>query len=289
MILTKEVEVCIVPSNIKYYRDLGIDTKMMKKIIISIEKLQPQSNIRVDVSCDRCGVNRNIKYQSYYYNISRSLDLKTYMCDKCSHEKIKITNIKKYGVDYFSKSKEFGEKIKKTSIEKFGVDHYSKTDEYIDKRDKSNLDKFGVKNPFQLTEMIKKSMIDKYGVEHPSQIEKLKNQRMEKRRKTKEELGDWIKTENMTDWEIYRNRVKTLTSRNIDIIFEKWDGFDYYDNEYIKNGISDYNDPSYPTIDHKISIFDGFKNAISPEIISSVDNLCITKRILNIKKGKNSV
>ena len=290
MIITKEVEICIVPSNIIYYKSIGIDVKMMKRITIPIDLLQNQSNCKIDVLCDRCGTQRKIKYQAYTFNIGRSVDGKIYTCDKCSHEKIKLTNIKRYGVEYFSKTEEFSKKVKKTSNEKFGVDHYSKTEEYIKKRDKTNIEKFGVKNPFQLTDIIKKSMIDKYGVEHPSQIEGLKSERMNKRRLTKENLGDWIKTEDRTEWEIYRNKVRTLTSKNIDIIFENWDGIDFYDGEYIKeNSKLPYYNDGYPTIDHKISIFEGFNKKIDPIIISSIENLCITKRVLNIRKGKNSL
>lgn len=289
MIITKEVEICIVPSNILYYRNLGIDTKMMKKVRIPIEILQPQSNIKIDASCDRCDIIRNIKYQSYNLNINRSESGETYMCDKCSHEKIKITNLKKYGVEYFSKTKEFSEKIKKTSNEKFGSDHYSKTKEYMENRDRTNLLKFGVKNPFQLTDVIKKSMLDKYGVEHPSQIENKKKDKERKRRQTKELSGDWIETEKLSEWIIYKNKVRALTSKNICIMFEKWDGNDFYDGENIeKNTDLHHFDSGYPTIDHRISIFEGFNSGINPEIISDVNNLCITKRILNIKKGSKS-
>ena len=56
--------------------------------------------------------------------------------------------------------------------------------------------------------------------------------------------------------------------------------------QYIKNNFMlDKNDPSYPTIDHKISIFFGFINKISVEEISRIENLCLTKRILNLKKN----
>ncbi len=289
MILTKKVEVCIVPSNIKYYKNIGIDVKLMQKIIIDIEFLSKQSNVRVDVSCDRCGEQRNIKFQSYYFNINRSLDKKTYMCDKCSHEKIKQTNRKKYGVDYFSQTDEFTERIKNTSLERFGEVHYSKTSDYIKKRTITNLSKFGVENPFQLTDLIKSSMKFKYGVEHPSQIETNKQSKQKNRRKTKEKNGDWIKLEDLNEWNLYKNRVRSLTSKNKKELFNSWDGIDYYDGEYIQNYSElNHNNPCYPTIDHKVSIYYGFINGINEEVISDLSNLVITKRIINIKKGKKS-
>lgn len=67
---------------------------------------------------------------------------------------------------------------------------------------------------------------------------------------------------------------------------ENWNGLDYYDNEYIKDNYSlyDRNDENYPNIDHKISVIFGFKNNISAEEISQIDNLCFTKRKHNMAK-----
>jgi hypothetical protein len=58
-------------------------------------------------------------------------------------------------------------------------------------------------------------------------------------------------------------------------------------NNRVRNYYSDlgYDTKNYPTIDHKVSVLYGFKNGIEPEEISKLDNLCITKRILNIIKG----
>lgn len=80
-----------------------------------------------------------------------------------------------------------------------------------------------------------------------------------------------------------------MTIRNKKELFENWNGMDYYDNEYIKDNTNlDYNDPSYPTIDHKISILEGFKKSYTFEFISSINNLCITKRKYNNLKGTKS-
>jgi len=69
-------------------------------------------------------------------------------------------------------------------------------------------------------------------------------------------------------------------------LFENWDGYDYYDGEYIKNNFNLHGlDNNYPTIDHKISVSYGFKNNIEPEKIADISNLCITKKINNSKKS----
>jgi hypothetical protein len=77
----------------------------------------------------------------------------------------------------------------------------------------------------------------------------------------------------------------SLTNKNRNKIFEQWNGLDYYDGEHIdKKDLNKY-DNTYPTIDHKISVFFGFKNGITAEEIAKIENLCITKRIINITKN----
>jgi len=80
--------------------------------------------------------------------------------------------------------------------------------------------------------------------------------------------------------------VNYFTRKNKNQLFEGWNGFDYYDGEYIRDNLSlvgQHGD--YPTIDHKVSVYYGFINNISPEEISSLENLCLTKRRINSKKN----
>jgi hypothetical protein len=83
----------------------------------------------------------------------------------------------------------------------------------------------------------------------------------------------------------YKNECRRFTRRNIKKLFEKWDGKDYYDGEDIKDYFQlEHNNRLYPTIDHKISVYHGFKNDIDPKVIGSLENLCITKRTINSAK-----
>jgi hypothetical protein len=95
--------------------------------------------------------------------------------------------------------------------------------------------------------------------------------------------GDILK-----DWQFYRREVARFTRKNKKHLYENWNGHDYYDNELIKGYLSHtHTHRFYPTIDHKISVYFGFMNNISPEEIGSLDNLCITKRYINSMKGKS--
>lgn len=288
MIIDKVVKVKITLKNIKHYSIFFDNIKL--KDIIDVDPnlhLQRGSNIKVNVQCDICEVQRYIKFQAYSNNLNSCPEHKIYTCDKCSHIKIKEFNKKKYGVDYYSQHPDRNDRVKKTSVEKYGVEHYSKTDEYIERRSKTNITKFGYTNPFMDKEMIKKSLIKKFNVINPSQVEEFRERAKITKRKSMEDLNLWISLSEKTEWQLYKGEVRRITKHNIKLL--EWDGTDFYDGEYIKENFSLHHfDNNYPTIDHKISIFEGFMNNKSIEEIASIDNLCWTKRIINITKNKKS-
>ena len=82
--------------------------------------------------------------------------------------------------------------------------------------------------------------------------------------------------------------MENITNRNKKVLYDGWDGYDYYDGEYIKNYTSlKSSDKNYPTIDHKTSTFYGFLNGVEAVDIADISNLCITKMIINsIKQEK---
>lgn len=83
----------------------------------------------------------------------------------------------------------------------------------------------------------------------------------------------------------YSKTVRSLTNKNKKILFDNWNGIDYYDGDYIKDNFNLMRySPLYPNVDHKISVSYGFLNLIDEETISNIDNLCITKKIHNQRK-----
>ena len=184
MIINKFVELKISRKNIDHFKQWYKDIKLKDIIKVDPEKLQKSSSIRLDVSCDICRVERNIKYQAYSKNINSCEEYPIYTCDKCSHVKIKEYNKKKWGVEYYSQTKEYSEKFKSTMLERFGVEYALQSDELKDKMKKTNLEKFGYENPFMDSDRIKKIFNDKYGVDHPSQVkefyEKVEKSNLEK-------------------------------------------------------------------------------------------------------------
>lgn len=253
MILTKEVEVTINPLNFKRLKDIGYKFDHVgDKIEININDLSKGSNVKIEVKCEHCKKTKFIAYYNYLNQIKKG-DNK-YYCSDCKLIKSGKTLIKKYGVDNASKLDFVKDKKIKTTIENYGVEHTFQSDININKRIKT--------------------LIEKYGVEHNSQIDFVKIK--------KKQLPDQL----LDDWKLFRRLVRRYTKRNKNELFQNWDGYDYYDGEYIKDnffysGINGF----YPSIDHKISIFYGFINGYTPEFISSLENLCITKRKINSSKN----
>jgi len=165
-------------------------------------------------------------------------------------------------IDFDSKyycrlNKCFTKKVRLGTIEKYGVENTSKLKSFQDKWKKTNLERYGFENTFQ------------------SEEAKIKIR----------EKGGWLNDDDLVGYIKYNRIVRRLTLRNRKNMLENWDGFDFYDGEYIRDNFNiDFNDPNYPCIDHKISIRNGYLDGISEEVLSSIDNLCFTKRFINSKK-----
>lgn len=181
MILNEFIEIKISKKNIEHYSKFYKDITLRDIIKVNPNNLQKSCNIKVDVSCDICGIERNIKFQAYSKNINSCPEFPIYTCDKCSHIKIKEYNKKKWGVEYYSQTKEYGEKFRSTMIDRWGVEYSQQSPELREKTKKTNLEKFGVENPFIDNKMIRKKFKEKWGVDHPSKVKdilektKLKN------------------------------------------------------------------------------------------------------------------
>jgi hypothetical protein len=157
------------------------------------------------------------------------------------------------------------------------------------KKKLTTLENFGVENPStskEIKEKKKKTTLENFGVEHPLQNEEL----LSKMKNTfKKSINDRNLTfyDKILNFEIYTKKVRKLTNKVRKDLFNDWCGYDYYDGEFIEENLKlNKNDGLYPTIDHKISIYYGFNNGLNIEEISSIDNLCITKRIINSSKNK---
>ena len=306
MIITEFVHIKMNGKHIKKYRDMGYVCNVNDIIKVKVSDIPRNSTVRILVECDICKTHKEISNDSYYNSFENG---GFYSCVTCRMDKTKKTNLEKYGVEYYTQTNEYLEKTIKTNLQKYGTEWRLKNKEEYSKQVNTNLEKYGVENVFQsedIKEKIKKTNLEKYDKEYANQNEEVKFKIKEtnlkkygfenaaqsdivkqKIKKSRVENNSWISDYDRDNFEIYENIIYNKTKMVKNILFDNWDGYDYYDGEFIKDNINlSHLNVNFPTIDHKISIYYGFNNNISPYDIADIKNLCITKRGLNSKNNK---
>ena len=92
-------------------------------------------------------------------------------------DKIKQTNIQKYGAETYSQTEEGKLKQQQTCLRKYGVDNPAKASDYKEKTRNTCLQKYGVDNSAKIANYKEKTCntcLQKYGVEHYTQTEECK-------------------------------------------------------------------------------------------------------------------
>ena len=194
-------------------------------------------------------------------------------CPAVKQRKVE-TSRKNFGTDYPWQTEDIIEKRKQISIEKYGHACSLKNPEQQAKRKATLLERYGVEEPTLNNELrikaakgVKQAYIDnpnlssqqiqarkeKYGDNYASIVEK--------NRLTQIANGRWIAPEKRSEWNLYKFKVKQLTSKvykaNKDII----------NPDNLPLGVCAYQ------IDHIYSIRHGFENNVPCEHIASVHNL----------------
>jgi len=93
-------------------------------------------------------------------------------------QKIKETNLNRYGVESVLSLVSVQQKVKNTNLEKYGVENSMQRSQTKEKAKQTMLLNYGVANAMQSEEVqkkIKQTMIERYGVENPQQNEGIKN------------------------------------------------------------------------------------------------------------------
>lgn len=257
MILDKEVKIKNNGRISGYYNSIGIDTNN-DFITVPIYLITKGPHVIINCLCDICNKNIKMMYKTY---ISQTKYDGLCYCEKCSIIKKKKVIKEKYGVENYTETEEFKNKTKTQCLNKYGTEFYQSSDEYKSK--------------------IKTTCMKKYGVENYAQTKECQLKMKSTRIENKNQISDELKN----PFELYRLKTISLTRAIKNQLFESWDGYDYYDNEYIKDNFKyKPSDRLYPTIDHKISVYYGYINSIPPEEICKIENLCITKKYINSSK-----
>jgi hypothetical protein len=242
MLLDKEVIVKTKYNyNLVYYKSLGYDINL-DQIIVNIDHLLENSFSLVNVSCDYCGLLENIPY--YKWNRSMKSTIKKYCCKNCKGEKIKESNLLKWGVTSVAKLESSKEKSKMTNLEKYGVEFQTQSNLVKNKIKETNLKKLGFENPMKSPEVRKKqinTVKNKWGVDNISKIDEIKNKKKQTTLSNygveyplrSEEIKNKVKNTNLEKYgDEYFTRNEIYRKENYHIANDK-----FYIN-YIENGVS---------------------------------------------------
>ena len=161
----------------KDYRNLGIHVVHSHKILSKgyYDKFLKKEDEGI---CPECGNQTMFGGLRRGYRVYCSI-----ICAQNSKkikEKIKQTNLKKYGVKYPLQLREVKEKIKQTNLKKYGVENISQCDKIKEEKRKTTLKNYNVEYPLQSKEIRKKTEktnLEKYGVKNPSQSKDVKEKK----------------------------------------------------------------------------------------------------------------
>ena len=158
MIVTKEVEVKLGPSNKKYYRNLYEFDKSEKLLLVKISDLLPTTRVDILVECDFCKDIVKTSYKNYHYNYF-SFGLNMFSCSaKCTIEKTKKNNLRKWGVEFTNQRTDIKEKTRKSSLERI-----KRYDESLIKNDLPDWYRYLITKEVEIT-------INKWNIKHLQEI-----------------------------------------------------------------------------------------------------------------------
>ena len=113
------------------------------------------------------------------FTVKGNLNTRICCSTVCAVELRKKTSLNKYGTDNPSKSLEIKEKIKSTNLDRYGVEYTASSNSPTRKKMIDTWkEKYGVDNPIKCDEIrqkIQKSISEKFGVEYIFQSEEIKN------------------------------------------------------------------------------------------------------------------
>lgn len=121
MILTEKINIKIGRKNLNHFKNLGFDIKFNDEIEVKPGQLLKYCDKKIKIKCDECERESEIKYSHYNINCDRNGGL--YYCGKCKNIRATKTNLKKYGVENVSQSKEIKEKKKETNLKNWGSEN----------------------------------------------------------------------------------------------------------------------------------------------------------------------
>lgn len=196
MILQEYLEIRPNGKSCSYYKNLGYNVKRLQPILIKNEDVKRDSRASELIKCDKCGLELIRSHRSILDTRECfGVDLCPKCAEKARQEKVKKTNLEKYGVEFPMQSKEIKEKAKNTCREHYGCDYSFQNkefnevartafsekyqakgvlsvSEFREKITNTNIEIYGAENPFANEDVkakIRNTCLEKYGCEYASQ------------------------------------------------------------------------------------------------------------------------
>lgn len=214
-----------------------LENETIDKFGYSIKDLSIGSNKKVCLKCDYCNNN----YETTYKNRNNSYKkLPKDACNNCKYlknkekngnpfskpeiqEKIKKTNLERYGTEWQVQSDNFKEKTKETCLTKYGTENYCDSDVGKNHIKSAMMNKYGVENPSQIKEFKEKAnntMLEKFGSKTFWESEECK-----KRIEDKYGVDNVFKLKEIQDkaiqTKINKESIKTYNGKSIGYYFNK--------------------------------------------------------------------
>lgn len=181
----------------KEVRDVYCEGSHFKKCAICGKEFE--IDVRKDQNVETCSKECMGKLMSQNHDYVRGSEThKKVLMDKYSVinamqipgsvDKLKQTNLEKYGKEWYTQTAEYKDKSKRTCQEKYGTDHHLQSQEVIDKRVMTCEEKYGSGNVLASEFGKKKSketMLDKYGVEYTMQVPEFRRKAISNSRQSK--------------------------------------------------------------------------------------------------------
>ena len=119
--------------------------------------------------CPVCG--KRCKFKNFKDGYYLHCSLSCTQLDEDIQNKIKNTNLERYGVERASQNVDIKLKTIETNLEIYGVKHHTQSDNVKEKIKQTRFDRYGVDNHmkiYKFKEKIKQTCLDRYGVDNYS-------------------------------------------------------------------------------------------------------------------------
>jgi hypothetical protein len=183
------------------------------------------SRVRIGGKCQDCGKEkiRNTNLERYGFENPFS--------NKEVKDKIRNTNLERYGFENPSSNEEVKDKIRNTNLERYGFENSLQNEEVRDKIRNTNLERYGFESPFpneEVKEKIRNTNLERYGFENPSSNEevkdKIRNTNLERygfeNPLSNEEVKDKIRNTNLERYG-FENPFQNILMRRAKVLYVK--------------------------------------------------------------------